>query len=906
MEWLIDLLGEDVEKYVFGYPAGKSRMKVGLVKMIPTHKTYVEPFCGSAAVFFHKEASEKEVLSDMNADVIGTFQAIQSMTESEAKALAKRDWTGDRAKFKSLYASKPTGKMDRLYRFLYLAAHSYGLNRRSFNPGKQGKSSGIADRAIKARERLKGVTLKVGSYVDIVKEYDSKDTVFFFDPPYAGYNVHIGESKFDEEEMRKVLKSIKGKFILTYGVKGKADFGGFNVQRVAQFRSLSTMRGVSRDKVLMTLVVTNFKGAVYKAFEGTGLEIDEPRLIVDMARVEKRSSGGMHAHMIDRKAKETAVDGNHTHLFMLPGKKGERARFAMTLCDGPHQHKLPKPDADDTVVGGEHTHKVRFYSDFDSYMDNAQILTTDKGGEHDHELGVSMTAYDGSHEHVMQYEGAPLKSISPGEYSALSMKKDDPYSAIPLDDKQLVASMKVRKVEGGSSFVDLWFDNGGEAFGWAFDIVKTPVAKAQEAADRFSTTGDRVFASLEHPVRAERLGTLDAGILTLEGEIEKGEIGHVDCCLFEHGLHTDVSHEYFFAKGDELVGVLDLLVGESGWEARLRKSDLVPLVMRTMAIVEKRLPPAGVSGLPSTLEALVPSDLRYWQEPDRARALEKRDALAASGFFARDKLAIVDGAIRKVERVIDLYEQSDAAPLPDDWFVEKIAEHFDEIPEVIDLRKATGSDVHVDGDCVVVANDDEATRDLLAKLGMRTFGFVPDHVEHAIEITNTLFATTMPLRKTDDVRWLDPPIPDPEESQIDARRVEDELAKHTSEIRIVEVDKAEEDRRFVLGIVLEPETRDSQGDIYSAEEIEKAAHGFMAEYRNVGLMHRKLVNGKVSIVESYLAPADFSVGKQKVKKGAWVMGTIVTDDDLWKSVKAGELTGYSIGGSAIRTPDRRS
>ena len=52
----------------------------------------------------------------------------------------------------------------------------------------------------------------------------------------------------------------------------------------------------------------------------------------------------------------------------------------------------------------------------------------------------------------------------------------------------------------------------------------------------------------------------------------------------------------------------------------------------------------------------------------------------------------------------------------------------------------------------------------------------------------------------------------------------------------------------MLGIVLEPEVVDAQDDIYSAAEIREAAHRFMEEYRNIGLVHRGLVNGQVKIL----------------------------------------------------------
>jgi hypothetical protein len=114
------------------------------------------------------------------------------------------------------------------------------------------------------------------------------------------------------------------------------------------------------------------------------------------------------------------------------------------------------------------------------------------------------------------------------------------------------------------------------------------------------------------------------------------------------------------------------------------------------------------------------------------------------------------------------------------------------------------------------------------------------------------------------------------------------------------------EERYVLGIVLEPETVDAQKDIYSAAEIREAAHRFMEEYRNVGLMHRELVNQRVKILESYLAPAPFELDGTHVKKGTWLLAVRVVDDDLWRQVKTGELAGFSIGGSAVKVPLRTS
>ena len=122
--------------------------------------------------------------------------------------------------------------------------------------------------------------------------------------------------------------------------------------------------------------------------------------------------------------------------------------------------------------------------------------------------------------------------------------------------------------------------------------------------------------------------------------------------------------------------------------------------------------------------------------------------------------------------------------------------------------------------------------------------------------------------------------------------------------RDVRVCKAEE--RYVLGIVLEPQDpndpRDTQGDVYTAEEVRKAAHLFMEQYRNIGIQHSGLVNDKVKILETWIQHEDTFIGGQEVKAGSWLMAVRVLNDELWEAVKAGLITGFSIGGRGKRTP----
>jgi len=110
-------------------------------------------------------------------------------------------------------------------------------------------------------------------------------------------------------------------------------------------------------------------------------------------------------------------------------------------------------------------------------------------------------------------------------------------------------------------------------------------------------------------------------------------------------------------------------------------------------------------------------------------------------------------------------------------------------------------------------------------------------------------------------------------------------------------------RQIVYGVVLVPDQVDSQGDVISKEEIEKAAHRFLERSRKHDVQHDENP-AAVAPVESFIAPTDFTLGTQRVLKGSWVMAVHVTDPKVWKRVQKGEnpLDGFSIGGTGERTP----
>ncbi|WP_404407720.1 XkdF-like putative serine protease domain-containing protein [Jeotgalibacillus malaysiensis] len=113
------------------------------------------------------------------------------------------------------------------------------------------------------------------------------------------------------------------------------------------------------------------------------------------------------------------------------------------------------------------------------------------------------------------------------------------------------------------------------------------------------------------------------------------------------------------------------------------------------------------------------------------------------------------------------------------------------------------------------------------------------------------------------------------------------------EVKIV---SKSDEQQLVYGIVYEPDVEDSHQDYMTAEEIEKAAHGFLKDARNIDTQH-DFNAGVGEVVESYVAPADIEMSGETIKKGSWILVTKASDD-IWEQIKKGDITGYSMAGTA--------
>lgn len=110
--------------------------------------------------------------------------------------------------------------------------------------------------------------------------------------------------------------------------------------------------------------------------------------------------------------------------------------------------------------------------------------------------------------------------------------------------------------------------------------------------------------------------------------------------------------------------------------------------------------------------------------------------------------------------------------------------------------------------------------------------------------------------------------------------------------------KSDDEKQLIYGIVYSPDRLDTDGEFMTADDIQKSAHGFLSEFRNIDGEH-DFISNLGTPVESYIAQEDITIGEKTVTKGSWVL-VVKATDEAWADVKAGKFNGFSLAGTTTR------
>ena len=238
----------------------KFPMREEIIRMIPPHTRYVEPFVGSGAIFYNKPLAEENVLNDLDENTYTQHTLLQNAPTDPA---AYPTGLNTLAAIKRFYRKTPTTDAERLIHEKIEACngfsgspvrHSYGLYRKA-DPTK------ILRNLDFYQSRLKKARILNQDYATVVKTYDSPATFFFFDPPYEktrsiyGYGQH---REFDYDRLLDVLRGIKGRFLMTINDSAamRAAFKEFRQKRTSVYARWSRKTKRANDR--KELIVLNY------------------------------------------------------------------------------------------------------------------------------------------------------------------------------------------------------------------------------------------------------------------------------------------------------------------------------------------------------------------------------------------------------------------------------------------------------------------------------------------------------------------------------------------------------------------------------------------------------------------------------------------------------------------------
>jgi DNA adenine methylase len=207
------------------YYGGKQQLVNKIMRLIPPHYIYVEPFIGGAAVFFAKQASEVEVINDINSEIINFYEVLQRdfpALQSQITISLHSRKMHDHATV--IYENPDMfDRIKRAWAFWMLANMSYG----SMLDGGFGYDIiGTSTQKINNKRdsfteqlaiRLQNVQIECCDALKIIRSRDTPDTFYYLDPPYPGTDQghYDGYSVEDFDALLDTISKIQGKFLLS-------------------------------------------------------------------------------------------------------------------------------------------------------------------------------------------------------------------------------------------------------------------------------------------------------------------------------------------------------------------------------------------------------------------------------------------------------------------------------------------------------------------------------------------------------------------------------------------------------------------------------------------------------------------------------------------------------------------
>ena len=217
-------------KPIIKWSGGKQDEIKQIVQYIPkTYSTYLEPFIGGGAVYFHLNP-EKAVINDVHKELIDFYQSIKNGNAMDIYNFMK-DHSNDEETYYKVRSYNNSNVLESAKRFYYLRKTCFRGMLRYNKKGEfnipYGRYKNLNFEDIKNKnyeELLKRTEIFNSSFENIFKNYNDNNNFMFLDPPYDSEFTDYGYCSFGKEEQKKLAKCFKETNIKCLMIIGKTPF----------------------------------------------------------------------------------------------------------------------------------------------------------------------------------------------------------------------------------------------------------------------------------------------------------------------------------------------------------------------------------------------------------------------------------------------------------------------------------------------------------------------------------------------------------------------------------------------------------------------------------------------------------------------------------------------------------
>jgi DNA adenine methylase len=204
-------------KRPINYYGSKEKMCATIYALIPPGvSTWVDLFCGSAIVTLKKPRHQREVINDLNGDIVNLFDVLRGAGAAELYRRIELTPYSEDLLYRVYEMTETDDPIERAWRFLVFCwfkragdCHKTGFRwSKGQNTSPEMSWARLPERLTAVAERLRGICIRNADALKLVDDYDRPDCLLFVDPPYPGEVGRRYAVKMDEAAHRALAERL--------------------------------------------------------------------------------------------------------------------------------------------------------------------------------------------------------------------------------------------------------------------------------------------------------------------------------------------------------------------------------------------------------------------------------------------------------------------------------------------------------------------------------------------------------------------------------------------------------------------------------------------------------------------------------------------------------------------------